>query len=72
MSAGGAHLDIGTVRDIPVGTIVRAQIAVGDSAACVAATVVHECETIELARALRPWAGARGWSVTVAPLTNGG
>lgn len=68
LSVGGAELHGGVLTELPGGRLVRAEFASGERAACVAATVEHECETIELLRLLRPWAAGRGWSVTVAPL----
>lgn len=68
LSVGGAHLDLTTLGDVPMGTIVRAELAAGERAACVAATVEHEGDSADLLRCLKPWAAGRGWSVTVAPL----
>ncbi|MFQ6047429.1 MAG: hypothetical protein ACE5PT_13915 [Gemmatimonadales bacterium] len=68
LSAGGATLDLRALGDVPVGTVVRAEFARGERAACATATFEHECDPAELLRALRPWAHGRGWSVTVAPL----
>jgi hypothetical protein len=53
-------------------TLVRAEFASGERAACVAATLAHECDTAELARALRSWAASWGWTITVAPLRGSG
>ncbi|MBE0592023.1 MAG: hypothetical protein IH616_06450 [Gemmatimonadales bacterium] len=72
LSVGGAELHTGALGDLPGARLVRAEFATGERAACVAATVEHECETGELLRLLRPWAAGRGWSVTVAPLTGAG
>ena len=69
LSAGGAQLDLTTIADMPCCRVVRAEVATSARAACVTATVEHDCETRELLRLLRPWAGGRGWAVTVAPLT---
>jgi len=68
LSAGGSTLDLGALGDLPGARLLRAEFAWGDRAACVAATLEHECESRELLAVLRPWAGGRGWSVTVAPL----
>ncbi len=68
LSAGGAELDWRALGDLPGARVVRAEFAWGERAACVAATLEHECERGELLGALRPWASGRGWSVTVAPL----
>jgi hypothetical protein len=72
LSVGGATLDSGALARMPGARLVRAEFATGEQAACVAATVEHECETGELLRRLRPWAAGRGWSVTVAPLPRPG
>jgi hypothetical protein len=68
LSAGGAQLDLPALEGLPEARLVRAEIARGESAACVAATLEHECPHGELAGALRRWAAARGWIVTVAPV----
>jgi len=68
LSAGGATLDLGALDDLPLARLVHAEFARGERAACVAATLRHECDVTELVKALRPWATGRGWSVTVAPL----
>jgi len=72
LSVGGAALDRRALEDMPLATVIRAEFAWEEHAACVAATVEHECPAMELARALRPWAAGRGWSVTVAPLQGRG
>jgi hypothetical protein len=72
LSANGASLDSAALADVPLGRLVRAEFARGDRAACVAATLEHDCPARELLRALRPWAAGRGWSVTVAPLKGPG
>ncbi|MDH3289437.1 MAG: hypothetical protein OEO20_03575 [Gemmatimonadota bacterium] len=72
LSVGGATLDSAALRRIPMATLVRAEFASGDRAACVAATLAHECDTAELARALRSWAASWGWTITVAPLRGSG
>jgi hypothetical protein len=69
LSVGGAALDAHALSDLPGARLVRAQFATGTRAACVAATVQHECDVHELLHILRPWAAGRGWSVTVAPLS---
>ena len=68
LSAGGAVLDLRALGDLPGARVVRAEFAWGNRAACVAATLEHECASEELLAALKPWAGGRGWSVTIAPL----
>ena len=68
LSAGGAVLDLQALGDLPGARVIRAEFAWGDRAACVAATLEHDCDSGELLAALRPWASGRGWSVTVAPL----
>ncbi len=72
LSANGASLDSAALADVPRGKLVRAEFARGERAACVAATLEHECNVRDLLRALRPWAAGRGWSVTVAPLKGPG
>ncbi len=72
LSVGGADLHGGALGDLPGARLLRAEFALGERAACVAATVEHECETAELLRLLRPWAAGRGWSVTVAPVAGPG
>lgn len=69
LSAGGAALDLAALADLPIGTLVRAEFAHGERAACVAATLEHECDASDVLRRLKPWAAGRGWRVTVAPLT---
>ncbi len=68
LSVGGATLDSAALQRIPMATLVRAEFATGERAACVAATLAHECDTTELARELRQWAASWGWTITVAPL----
>ena len=68
LSAGGAELDLPALRNLPGARLVRAEFAWGERAACVAATLEHECPPGELLAALKPWAAGRGWSVTVAPV----
>ncbi len=68
LNVGGAVLDLSALGDMPQGRVIRAELARGDRAACVAATLEHECPPGELVAALRRWAAGRGWSVTVAPL----
>ena len=72
LNAGGAHLDLTVLGDVPGARVVSAEIAWGEQAACVAATLEHECDVRELAEQLRAWATGRGWSVTVAPLLRPG
>jgi hypothetical protein len=69
LSVGGATLDPTALHDLPGARLVRAEFAHGNTAACVAVTVQHECDVRELLHLLRPWAAGRGWSVTVAPLS---
>ena len=68
LSAGGAELDLPALGNLPGARLVRAEFAWGERAACVAATLEHECPPGELLAALKPWAAGRGWSVTVAPV----
>jgi hypothetical protein len=68
LSAGGAALDLAALHDLPAATVVRAEFAWGERAACATATLEHHCDQAELLAALRPWAAGRGWSITVAPL----
>lgn len=72
LSVGGAVLDLDALRDLPGATVVRAEVAAGERAVCVSATLEHECELGELGAAMRAWAGARGWVVAVAPLARPG
>lgn len=69
LNTNGAPLDLVALQSLPNARIVRAEFACGESAACVAATLEHECSARDLLEALRSWASGRGWSVTVAPLT---
>jgi hypothetical protein len=68
LNVGGSVLDWSALADLPHSRVVRAEFAGGERAACVAATLEHECAPGELVAALRRWAAGRGWSVTVAPL----
>jgi hypothetical protein len=68
LNAGGARLDLAALADLPGGTILQAEIASGDRAACAATTIRHEGSRADLSAALRRWAAGRGWSVTIAPL----
>ena len=68
LNVGGSTLDWHALGDVPHSRVVRAEFACGERAACVAATLEHECPPGELVAALRRWAAGRGWSVTVAPL----
>ena len=72
LNAGGAHLDLTVLGEMPVARVISAEIAWGEQAACIAATLEHECDVRELAEHLRSWATGRGWSVTVAPLPRPG
>jgi hypothetical protein len=67
LSTGGAILDLEALTDMPQARVVQADLATGEKAACVAATVEHECSQTDLREALKAWAAGRGWSVTVAP-----
>ncbi|OGU03932.1 MAG: hypothetical protein A2W29_01650 [Gemmatimonadetes bacterium RBG_16_66_8] len=69
LNLNGAVLDWEALGDLPSARLLRAEFACGERAGCVAATLEHECDTVALATALRRWAGGRGWSVTVAPLS---
>ncbi|HEX9691015.1 MAG TPA: hypothetical protein VGA22_02850 [Gemmatimonadales bacterium] len=68
LNAGGMRLDASAVADLPLARVERLEVASGTGAAAAAATVRHNCSRSEFSRALRAWANARGWSVTVAPL----
>ena len=68
LSAGGSQLDLDALNGLPGARLVRAEFARSERAACVAATLEHQCPVGDLAAALRPWAAGRGWSVTVAPV----
>ena len=68
LSAGGAQLDLRALEDLPGATVVRAEFARSERAACVAATLEHQCPPRELLTVLKPWAAGRGWLVTVAPM----
>jgi len=72
LSLNGASLDSAALADVPLGKLVRAEFARGERAACVAATLEHECNVKELLRVLRVWAAGKGWKVTVAPLKGPG
>jgi len=69
LSVSGAVLDWDALADLPLARLVRAEFARGELAGCVAATLEHDCDAVDLAVALRRWAAGRGWSVTVAPLS---
>jgi hypothetical protein len=71
LNVSGAVLDADALTDLPLARLVRAEFARGERAGCVAATLDHECDSADLAAALRRWAAGRGWSVTVAPLSGG-
>ncbi len=68
LSTGGAQLDLQALRDLPHARVVRVEVARGERASCVAATLEHACSTADLVALLKPWASGRGWSITVAPL----
>ena len=68
LSAGGATLDLEALAGLPEGRLVRAEFARGERAACVAATVEHECPDAELLSTLRRWASGHGWLLTIAPV----
>lgn len=68
LSVNGRTLDAASLGDLPRGRLVRAEFASGEQAACVAATLEHDCPPEELVAALRHWAADRGWTITVAPL----
>jgi len=69
LNTGRVTLDLGALQTLPVARVVRAELARGDRAACVTATLEHECSSRDLLDVLKPWAAGNGWSVTVAPLT---
>ena len=68
LSAGGAELDLQALESLPGARLVRAEFARSERAACVAATLEHQCPLGDLVSGLRAWAAGRGWSVTVAPV----
>jgi hypothetical protein len=72
LNVGGMALDWRALADLPRGRVVRAEFAWGERAACVAATLEHDCPAGELVEVLKRWAAGRGWSVTVAPLAGPG
>ena len=72
LNVGGMALDWQALGDLPHSRVVRAEFAWGERAACVAATLEHDCPAGELVDALKRWAAGRGWSVTVAPLAGPG
>ncbi|HKI95354.1 MAG TPA: hypothetical protein VJ992_08695 [Gemmatimonadales bacterium] len=72
LSAGGAALDLSALGDLPLATVVHAEFAHGDRAACAAATLAHRVPRAELKAALGAWAAGRGWSVTIAPVRGRG
>ena len=57
LSAGGAEIDLQSLGDLPGAKLIRAEFARSERAACVAATLEHQCPTGELLSALKPWAG---------------
>ncbi len=69
LNTDGVKLDLKALQNLPKARVVRAEFAHGELAACVAATLEHECSLRDLMAELRPWAAGRGWLVTVAPLT---
>ncbi|GBD31133.1 hypothetical protein HRbin33_00081 [bacterium HR33] len=71
LGLNGKGPDLPTLVDLPRGRLVRLELACGERAVCLAATLEHECSRAELLAALRGWAEERGWSVTVAPLAGG-
>ena len=68
LNVGVMTLDWRALGDLPRSRVVRAEFAWGERAACVAATLEHDCPAGELVEVLKRWAAGRGWSVTVAPL----
>ena len=72
LSANGAVLDLAALGDLPRARLVSAEFASGERAACVVATLEHDCPRVELGEALRDGAAGRGWSVTIAPLSRRG
>ncbi len=71
LSLNGEGPDLLALADLPRGRLVRLELARGERAICLAATLEHECSPAELLAALKGWAGRHGWSVTVAPLAGG-
>ncbi len=67
VNAGGAVLDDRALCDMPECRVIEADFEASDTACCVAIRLSHQCSRTELQRGLRTWAGARGWSVAVAP-----
>jgi hypothetical protein len=72
VSAGGSLLDRLAVRNVPGSRIVEADFAAAETVCCAALRLSHECTREELQAGLREWAGARGWSVAVAPCPESG
>jgi hypothetical protein len=68
LSVGGEPLDLEALRDMPSVRVMRAELAQGETHACVTATVLHVCDRSVLRDQVRAWASERGWQVTVAPL----
>lgn len=71
LCAGGDPPDLGVLGDFPLAGVVRAEVARGLGASCLAVTIRHDGEPGALLAALRPWAADRGWSVAIAPLPGG-
>ena len=69
LSVGGRKFDLRVLHEVPNARVVRARVASGERAVCVAVTLEHECSNAALLDALRAWAARHGWSVTLAPLT---
>ncbi len=72
ISTSGSVLDHPAVCNIPDARIVEADFAAAETVCCAALRLSHECSREELQAGLRVWAGARGWSVAVAPCPESG
>jgi hypothetical protein len=69
LNTGRVTLDLNALHTMPIARVVRAELARGETASCVTATLEHEGSARDLLDVLRPWAVGNGWSITVAPLT---
>lgn len=66
LSRGGARLDPAALADLPGVRVVHAEFAVAERAACAALTLEHGADVTAVTPALRAWAAARGWTITIA------
>ncbi len=71
LSLKGEGPNLSALADLTRGRLVRLELARGEQAVCLAATLEHECSRAELLAELKGWARRLGWSVTVAPLAGG-